>query len=102
MANYNFMHIKETEPILLGVDVTDITYHPSLSLLKRLNSKDTSYVNPRESLTVLKSLYRDHWTLHKLVLPFAQFSKNLLIELSLPYQRQMYRVKITVLFRIEF
>lgn len=41
---------------LLGVEVTEITYHPSFSLSKRLNSKDTSYVNPKESLTVVKSL----------------------------------------------
>lgn len=41
---------------LPGVDVTDITYHPSLSLSNRFNSNDTSYVKPNESLTVVKSL----------------------------------------------
>lgn len=45
-------------PTLPGVDVTDTTYQPSLSLSNRLNSNDTSYVNPRESLTVVKSLHK--------------------------------------------
>ena len=45
-------------PTFPGVDVTDTTYHPSLSLSNRLNSNDTSYVNPRESLTVVKSLHK--------------------------------------------
>jgi len=47
---------------LLGVDVTEITYHPSLSLSNKFNSNDTSYVNPSESLTVVKSLCRKHVT----------------------------------------
>lgn len=87
-----------------GVDVTDITYHPSLSLSKRLNSKDTSYVNPRESLTVVNSLYRDHGTLHMLsITDYIHFSlKGFLIELSLQYQGQIYRVIIIVLFGIAF
>lgn len=41
------------------MDVTEITYHPSFNRSNRFNSKDTSYVNPSESLTVVKSLYKD-------------------------------------------
>lgn len=47
---------KLSERTLLGVDVTEITYHPIFNLSNRFNSKDTSYVNPCESLTSVKSL----------------------------------------------
>lgn len=48
---------KHTFP---GVDVTEITYHPSFNRSNRFSSNDTSYVNPRESLTVVKSLWKDN------------------------------------------
>jgi hypothetical protein len=51
---------KNVARTLLGVDVTETTYHPSLSLSNKFNSNDTSYVNPSESLTVVKSLSRKH------------------------------------------
>lgn len=44
---------------LPGVDVTDMTYQPSSSLSNRFNSNETSYVNPSESLTVVKSLQKN-------------------------------------------
>lgn len=49
-------NITEVLHTLPGVDVTEITYQPSLSRSNRFNSKDTSYVNPRESRTVVNSL----------------------------------------------
>lgn len=47
---------KNLKFTLPGCEVTEMTYHPKLSLSKRLNSKETSYVKPKESRTVVKSL----------------------------------------------
>jgi hypothetical protein len=65
-------------PTLPGVDVTDTTYHPSLSLSNRLNSNDTSYVNPRESLTVVKSLHKTKNCCMKIQQFIAMVATNIL------------------------
>ena len=48
-----------------GVDVTKITYHPSLNLSKKFNSNDTSCVNPTEStnlnLSGPSNFLKKHW-----------------------------------------
>lgn len=43
---------------LAGVEVTEITNHPAFNRSNKLSSKDTSYVKPNASLTVVNNLQK--------------------------------------------